>query len=195
MSCTIVTLAELKAELGIADYKDDAALQRLLDGLQGRFEDLTNRLFARAEGTVEYFDGGQRCIYPKRAPVESVSQIVIDGAREFDADDALDADEYWLDPTGTRILPWGTGPWPAGAGNIKVTFTGGYVAAGTAAAAGQFPMPEGLRRAVFMQAAFEFRNRTHLGAASMSAQGLNVQLAPAKLLPEVEEALGPFMRF
>lgn len=190
----IVTLAEAKAELGIGDTTDDTSLQRLLDGLQARFEELTNRRFARATVT-EVHDGGTRCLYVQRRPIETLTTLIVDPAREFDAADALTVgDDYWIDAANGRIYYQG-GIWPVGVAIIQAVYTGGYVAAGTTPSSGQTAMPEALRRALFMQAQFEWRNRTTLGASSMSAQGINVQIAPAKLLPEVEDILGSFMRF
>jgi hypothetical protein len=55
-------------------------------------------------------------------------------------------------------------------------------------------MPEGLRGGFLLQAGFEWRNRLNLGKQSVGAQGANVSLAPAKLLPEVESVLAPFVR-
>lgn len=196
MSCTIITLSELKSDLGITDATDDAALQRLADGLQGRFEDHCNRLFARSESAVEYHDGGTKALYPKRTPIESVSEIIIDPSYDFAAGDALDAsDDYRLDPSANRVIYKGGGVWPSGPGIIKLTYTGGYVAAGTTPGSGQTAMPDALRRALLMQAAFEWRNRTTMGAASASLQGQNIQLAPAKFLPEVLDALAPLIRY
>jgi hypothetical protein len=197
VSLYIATLAEVKADLGISDTADDAVLTRTLEGLQGRFEARCNRLFARAENVTEYFDGGTRALYVQRYPIESVASVIIDSDRVFGSEDALvEDDDYVLNQEQGTIIWSGVHGWPSYvvARAIQVVYTGGYVAAGTTPSAGQFPMPEGLRGAFLLQAGFEWRNRLNLGKQSVGAQGANVSLAPAKLLPEVESVLAPFVR-
>lgn len=187
MNLYIATLSEIKAELGITDAADDALLTNLAKGLQGRFEDLCNRRFERTASITEKHTGGIRTLYLKTFPVESVALVTIDGT-------ALDSTNYTVSLERGRLY-YGSGSalWPNGIDNITVVYTAGYKAAGSAT--GTYPMPESLRRALFMQLGYEWRNRESLGRMSMGAQGQNISLSPAKLLPEVMDCLAPFVRF
>lgn len=217
MSLYIVTLAEMKAELGLTDTADDALLTNWMNGLQGRFELFCNRKFLRAADIVEVHDGGESFLYLSAFPVEAVSKVCIDPSGRFGDETILSFDRwrfnaqrglvaygpvpggfsYGASPSG--LLPWpvgsGTMPWPDGFQNIQITYTGGYVACDGTPAAGQTAMPESLRRAFVMQLGYEFRNRLNLGKHSVAMQGQSVQIAEAKFLPEVKSALQQLMRF
>jgi hypothetical protein len=192
----IVTLSEMKAELGIADAADDAALTQFMAALDGRFDSFLHRSLARGAGVIEYFDGGGRMLLLDRFPVESVASVNVSAVSDWSDATLLDAADYRLNKLRGRIVYGArqsprdeSEPWPSGVQNIRVVYTGGFVSAGEIPAAGQAAMPQEIRGAYFMQAGFEWRNRTHLGQASVSAQGASVALAPARLLPEVQDIL------
>ena len=184
----ILTLAELKAELGIADSQEDALLAARAAELQGRFEDHCGRLFDRATVSAEEHNGGARAIYLRRFPVESVALVESREGETF----TLDEDFFLYHDRGVLVVY--SGLWPDGFRNLRASYTGGYVAAGTTPSAGQSAMPEGLRRAFRMQFAYEWRNRVNLGRAQVNAQGGSIQLSPAGLLPDVEKGLAPYRR-
>lgn len=192
----IVTLSEMKTELGLADTTDDAVLTQWMAALDGRFDSFLNRTLARGVGVIEYFDGGGRMLLLDRFPVESVASINVDPDGLWGADTLLAVTDYRLNKLRGRIVYGadGSSPWETGVQNIRVVYTGGFVSAGEIPPAGQTAMPEAIRRAYFMQCAFEWRNRTHLGQASVSAQGGSINLAPAKLLPEVQDILSDWKR-
>lgn len=184
------TLAELKAELGITDTTDDTALTELIKGLQGRFEGYCSRRFERSVGVTALFDGGTKYICLPRWPVESVASVKIDADGDFTSPDETltENDDFYLKKE-RGILAFAGDLWPEGVDHIQVVWTGGFVAAGTTVQSGQYEMPYDLRRALFMQAGFEWRNRRSLGAASVSSNGQSMTIAPAQLLPEVTAAL------
>jgi hypothetical protein len=150
-----------------------------------------NRTLLRGVDVEELFDGGGRTILLGRWPVETIASVHVDDDQEWDADSLLESTDYRLNKTRGRLVYGSDGSvnWPDGVQNIRVVYTGGYVAAGSTAGTGQTAMPDAIRRAFRLQAGYEWRNRTHLGQQSVSAQGVNISLAPAKLLPEVEEIL------
>lgn len=191
----IATLDELKQELGLTDAQDDEKIVRLAELLQGRFDSQCNRTLARAVDAVEFFDGGHLWLLTKRFPVEAIASLYLDDDRQFGPETLLDAADYRLSALRGRIA-FGPGArnWPGGIGAIKLVYTGGYVAGGQTAAAGQYAMDPAIRRAFFFQFGYEWRNRLTLGQQSVSAQGVSVSLAPAKLLPEVVDTLAPFER-
>lgn len=192
----IATLSEIKANLGLTDTQDDALLATAITALEGRFDAHLNRALARSENVVEQLHGGAMSLWLKRFPLESVASIYVSADHEWIAANLLDVTDYTIvEEEGRIVYGYGIECWPAGVGNIRVTYTGGYVAAGTAPSAGQTALPEAIRGAFFMQFAFEWRNRSSLGATSVSAQGASINLAPAALLPEVKSVLAPFWRF
>jgi hypothetical protein len=196
MSLYIVSLAEMKQDLGISDTRDDAALTLWMEGLQGRFDDHLDRVLLRNE-RVEIHDGGESFLYLKSFPVESVTTVHLDHDQEWNADSLLNATDYRL-RADRGLLTFGSfGPimaWPEGFQNIRVAYVGGYLATGTSPGEGQTAIPDAIRRCFFLQAGFEWRNRTNLGKESVSAQGASVALAPAQLLPEVKSGLQPYRR-
>lgn len=195
MSLFLATLADLHAALGIAtaDTTDDTALTTLLEGLQGRFEDFCGRKFLRTADVLEYPTPGQRYVQLERFPLESVAAFWLDPAGEFSEVTKIPVTELVLNKVRGRILLKYWADWPEG-NHVKVQYTGGYVAVGTTASTGQYAVPDGLRRLVIMQAAFEWRNKTTLGTTAVSGQGVNVQGAAADLLPEVKAGLASYCR-
>ena len=178
----IATLAEIKAALEIADPQDDAQLTLHAEGLQGRFDIFLGRTLLLGS-YVEYFDGGEALICLKAFPVVGDPDVRIDADQVWGADTLLAAaDRDYTVKTNRGVIYYGSGSgnWPESRQSIRVAYSGGY-AAGS--------VPEHFRRAFFMQFGFEWRNRRTLGANSISAQGQSVNLAPAKLLPDVTEIL------
>lgn len=195
MSLHIVTLAEMKAELGLADTADDAVLTRWMEGLQGRFDEHCRRGLLRTADIEEIHNGGDTYLFLSRFPVESVASVHLSAAQDWSAANALESDAFLVNKQRGRLMLAGFGNrWPEGEQNIRVSYTGGFVAAGSTPTAGQTAMPEALRRAFVLQLGFEWRNRANLGKTGVSGQGLTLDISPAKLLPEVEDALATFRR-
>lgn len=189
MSLYILTLAEMKAELGLIDTRDDALLTRWMEGLQGRFDTYCERTFERGSNVEETHHGGETAIYLRRFPVETISAVYVD-------DEAVAADAYRASKHRGVLRYGGAQPsaWPGGNESIRVVFTGGFVAAGETASATQWPMPQDLRRAFTLQLGFEWRNRANLGKQLQSAGGVYVNISEAKLLPDVRDILDSLRR-
>jgi hypothetical protein len=194
----IATLAEIKAVLGIEDAVDNANLTLWLEGLQGRFDGFLERTLLEGADVQEIFDGDVTSLYPSRCPIERVSEIVIADDQDWADGDVLDADDYVIIHARGRILYGGVYKWPAGRQNIRVTYTGGlFSSANDGTAANSYVRPADVaaaRRAMVMQARYEWQHRDLLGLQSLSAQGTNVNLAQAELLPEVRQTLNPLRR-
>jgi len=196
MSLYILTLAEMKAELGIDDTDDDAVLTEWMEGLQKRFDAYCERTLLYSASVTEYHDGGERWLLLDRYPVESISSIIIDQDREWDSEDALTEDEDYVLNADRGRIAYGTGEylWTAGFQNIRVVYAGGYVACDGSPTGSQVAMPYDLRLAMRLQVGFLWRNRRNLGAQAVSGQGVTVNLAPVRLLPEVREILTLYRR-
>lgn len=195
MSLYIVTLAEMKADLNITDTQDDAVLTRWLLGLQGRFEERCNRCLLRGEDIEEILDGGETYLFLSRFPVESVASVHVSAEQIWTDATKLLPTESILHKSRGRLIRPGSALWPEGEQNVRVVYTGGYVACDGVVAAGQTAMPDALRGLFFMQAGFEWRNRLELGKSGVSVQGQSMQIAEAKLLPEVKSGLALYGRF
>lgn len=201
----IVTLAEAKDVIGIADAIDDVALSLMMEGLEGRFDSSCQRRFLYKEDVSEILDGGYSSIFLERFPIASVSQIVVDGDQEWgEAASVLDSDDYLvINKRGSLIYGRGNTQWPAGKQCIQVTYSGGFFKSDTTAADYVDDAERAaVRRAFFMQISFDWRNRKTVGMSQISAGGM-VQQAQASvslalqgqtLLPEVEQTLMPFKR-
>ena len=199
----ICTLDEIKANLGVDDAQDDEHLTRRMEALQGRFENHCNRDFLLADGVTMYFNGGDTALYVQRFPIVSITSIAIDGDQDWE-NNLLDSDGYRPElGIGKIWYGHGSSRWPGGIQNIRTIHRGGYVAAGSTPGTGETAMPEGLRRAFFMQIEFEWRNKESLGVNQVSAQGVSVQqgaqvslaLKNRTFVPEVETSLQPYIRY
>jgi len=189
----IRTIDEIRAMLGIADTRDDAAIIAWAEGLQGRLDSHCRRTFLRETDAVELHAGAVAVIYCEHFPVESVASITINGtSAEVPA---------VLDRRRGRIpadCPYG---WEEG--EIAVTLTGGLIQAdGTRSPLAGNAEVQALKRAFDLQLNFEWRGRKTLGLAQVSQQGASIQ-APAQItlalkgmtfLPEVESTLQPLRR-
>lgn len=206
MSLYIATLAEAKADLGIGDTADDAVLTRWLEALQGRLETHCGRVFLEEASRREIHDGGVSELLVAAWPIESVSEILIDGDQDWtDPSDTLTTDDYLVEHKRGRIIYGrGSARWPALRQGIRVTYTGGLLDANGAAANSHCAAADvqALKRAFLMQGEFEWRNRQTLGLAQISATGMTVQagaqvalaLKGQTFLPEVETTLAPLRR-
>ena len=200
MSLYLATLLECKNDLGITDNQDDSALLRLGENIQGRFDVECQRRLLFSDSVTEYFDGGCLALWVSRPPLSSVASLHVSSEQDWTSDNLLVEadDDYRVDYSRGRIVygAMGAARWPEGVQNIRVVYAGGFVRAdGTAGSNVDAGELAGLRRAFLMQFVFEWRNRMTIGLNSISAQGVNVNVAPAKLLPDVAAILAALRRF
>ena len=206
MSLYINTLVEMKAGLGIDDSVDDAVLTAWLEGLEGRIDMFCRRILLQETSRVEIHNGGETSLFVMAWPLETVSEVVIDGDQDWDnANSVLDSDDYLVNHRrGSILYGRGSSRWPEGALSIRVTYTGGLVAADGTAASSYVESSHlrSLKRAFMMQGEFEWRNRETLGITQISAGGVAKQVGAGvalalkgkTLLPEVEQTLAPLVR-
>jgi len=199
----LTTLAIVKARCEITSDKHDMAITQIIDGLSMAFANATNRvvngmaLLERQADYVGYFDGGATFISLPLYPVEEISEVKESYVRNFDVVDALtDNTDYVLRP-GTNILyrqPDGV-RWMVGIATNRVTWTGGYVAAGEPAGEGQTAMPADLIEAATIQAVHLFKNRDRLGLKTFSAGSGTISITSDDLLPIVRRTLAHYKRY
>ena len=195
----VTALARVKTRASLTRTEFDVMLTQIIDGLTALFERLTNRTLLRAEGIVALFDGGRSVIgLLKALPIEAITEIKEDANPvDFTAVTALiDGTDFIANPDGGLIthLPTRVN-WLTGIRNVRVTYTGGYVAAGSTPQVNQAAMPEDLQEAATMQAGHYFKHRDRLGITSISADGASLGLAPAELLPAVRKTLLNYRRY
>jgi hypothetical protein len=190
----ILTLEEAKATFGIPDAHDDELLARMMAGLQARFDALLGRKLLRAAGVEQLFSGGGFTLELERFPVESVASVHVSDDQLWTADTLLESTIYRVSNERGLIMLKGAVRFDFGTRNIRVIYTGGYVAAGTDPTAGQTAMPDDIRSLFEIQLGYEWRNKKTLGLSAASAQGVSITAAPAKILPVVVEGLAPYRR-
>ena len=205
MRLYIVTLEEMKREVGLEDEEDDRTLTLWMEGLQERIDNFLNRTLLRAAAATEYHDGGERFIYTKHWPVESVASIDIARDKDWANGTTLDADatDYLVNEARGKIsYGMGTNLWPAGFQSIRTILAGGFVASEDTPGSGQTAMPGWARRSMVIQAGFEYRNKGDMGITQTNANGATKQIGAGvalslkgkTLLGEVEQTLQPHRR-
>jgi uncharacterized phiE125 gp8 family phage protein len=175
-STDLVTLADLKAYLGISESGHDAVLGGLIDAASEAIERACGRAFAQAERT-EYHDGrGSAWLVLKERPIASIADLRDDLDREFGAASAIVADDYTFYPEEgiVRLL---TGTFQDGSRNVRVRYTAGYQT-----------VPEDLAQACLMLAASWF-NAGHQGGDGLTAEVLGDYRAEYAHRPLPEEVL------
>ena len=174
-------------------------LAQIIAGLTAAFEQYTRRVLVRQVDRVELHDGGRAIAGLLRAlPVESVTEVVEDANPvDFDAATALvDGTDFIVEPESglVRRIPDGA-KWLNGYRNVRVTYTGGFLAADATPMVGQAAMPEDLQEVATVQAVHFWKYRDQLGVSSISADGASLGLTPAELLPIVRKTLDRYRRY
>ncbi len=159
-----ITLAEVKAQIGISDTSDDTLLTAMITAVRTCAEKITNRTFIDTEFTTyrngfsdfQYYQSGGECqLELRRSPYLSSAAITY-----TDCDDAtqtlvLDTDFYVEKrTTWSRLLP--IVEWPLDVRNrrqdVTIVFNAGYGASGS-------DVPADLRQAMLMHVAAFYANR------------------------------------
>lgn len=143
------TRSNVKTHLGLAS--EDTSLDALIDLLLLEVDEVINGYTGRGDlsssQATEYYDGaGRELLLLRRRPVTAVGGVWVDQAAFYgNASGAFPSDSEWTSGT-DFALPrsdasegnggvlvairnpdfGGGGIWPAGRGNIKVTYTAGY---------------------------------------------------------------------
>lgn len=128
----IATLSDVKTGLLISSSTDDTLLDQLLTAADAFIEAHCGRSFAGGTFTETLPAGGTR-LFLRNFPVDSVSSVKIDSARQFGSDTVRDSDLYVLHAdrgvieslTGPFLPPDTVGPldWPGAAQVVYSTPT------------------------------------------------------------------------
>jgi hypothetical protein len=190
----LTQLSTVKTRLGIApaDTQYDALLTGAIQAVGLRFDQECNRHLLREANATQEFAADVTELRLRHYPLEAVSRFDL---KTTEAEGWVEAPgvEYLARDGGIVSLRTRLG---TAAQQARVTYTGGYVAPGTAPGAGQTALPAGLEQAAIEQVAFWFQNRDRLGIAREWPQDGNyVQLADLDLLPSVRPLLAGFQRW
>lgn len=136
-----VTLAAVKTRMGLSGTGEDDLLNGLIAHSAARLSAYCHRVFTQAD-TTEYINGtGSEWLWLKAWPISAFTgsyTVRVDSNREFAASSALVEDTVNTTTTGDYIryregeedgygaLIRRVGVWPAGFGNVKVIYQGGY---------------------------------------------------------------------
>jgi hypothetical protein len=200
MSRHLCTLADVKTRLGLSTTDNDEIINSILDGNNGIFDSYTGRRLLLTDETVtEYFgaDPGWRRLLFQRYPIVSITSIKEASDYDFDAAGALVANtDYRLVNQGLNgIILRINAHWLAGEDVIEVIYRGGYCGASETPGEGEYALPQELREAAILQAAFMFKRKDDIGLSAVSSQGGSInKFADVELLPLVKQTLDNYKR-
>lgn len=171
MTIELVSFTHLKDLLGLSESSIDhyPALSLLRDSVTASIESFLGRELECMERTTTIQAGSSsRMISLPAIPVESVSSVSVNGQNLDQA--FFTKMEYGI------LLSF----FPLPGDGISITYTGGLSS-----------VPGDIARAALLQTAFEFQNKEHLGAKSVSTEGGSVSVPGFGLLNAVKSLLIP----
>lgn len=187
----LCTDSEVKTFLGIKDTQKDDIIALLIPAAQNAIEEYCGAVFDTVEegGTVtEYHNGDTNRVLLKRYPLDSsVAPIVYEDAdREFDAEDLVDSDDYYVDyDTGIIYFDFEA---MKGWGAIKVTYTPKYPASGAVS-----NIPSALKLACIKLVAWEMKRGVDVGVTSRGMPGgTSVSFTADGIPKEIKDVLDLF---
>jgi hypothetical protein len=190
----LTQLATLKARLGIAtlDTTDDTLLTNIIKFVGGRFDGFCNRTLARQANALYEFQADVTDFCPPCYPLERIVKW------ELKSSEAAG----WVEQTSVDHILRGCGvnllqPLGSATDLARITYDGGYVQPGTTPSTGQIALPDVLEQAALEQSAYIYQRRNQLGIQSANGQNGSITINQGKqdLLPQVQAALQPFIRY
>jgi hypothetical protein len=197
----LTQLQTVKDRLGLlaADVQYDAMLTRAIEALSVRFDRELNRTLARTVGATEEFPATEAEVSTRCYPVEVVSKFEVKSSEAGGwVEQSLVGHVIrqggvisLLEPLAFIAQGLAVAPMVA-----RVTYTGGYVLPGGAAAAGQTALPADLESAAIEQVTVWFQQRDKLGLVRhWPSGGVYMVFSQLPLLPQVTAALRPYRRW
>ena len=174
MSLELVSYEALKDLLGLEsdNISEYPGLKILKDSVEAAIECEAGREFESLERTETWQIGRcySRRVYLYGIPIASVSSVTVGGT-------ALTSDDYTITAGGLRLEE------DFNEVDVVVTYTGGY---------SQTTLPAKIERAALLQTSYEFQNKEHIGASSITTEGGSVSIPALKLLPVVQKLISRF---
>lgn len=144
----LCTLDALKGWLNIASTTDDALLQRLLTAVSVNMQNWMNRAIPTAPYTETRDGSGSDTLVMTNMPITAVSSLVIGGIPQVPSPDGVQPGFVFSD---TAVFLIGS-KFPAGRRNVQMAYTAGYAT-----------VPVDLAQACVEQAAYAYRQKSHIG--------------------------------
>ncbi len=191
----LTQLTTVKARLGIApaDVSQDDLLTRTIEGVSARFDRECGRTLERTVGAVQQFPGSETEIVLACYPVETVTKFEVK-SNEAGGWEELGGVDYLIRSASviSLVLPLR----PVGRDLARVTYTGGYVAAGAVVGEGQTALPKDLEAAATEQVAVWYQSKDKLGLLRhWPSGGTYLVLSQAPLLSWVAVTLRRHQRW
>ena len=189
----LTQLVTVKARLGLVDATNDDLLTRAIEAVSARFDGECGRGLERRVGAQHTFPASETEIIPACYPIEAVTRFEVKSSELVGWVEQQGVD-YLLRSASviSLVLPLS----PKEPGVARVTYTGGYVAPGTAAAEGQTALPKDLESAAVEQVAEWFMNRDKVGLLRhWPSGGIFMVFSQLPLLPVVQATLRRYQRW
>lgn len=158
----LITWEFAKARLGYADEQQDTVVF-FINSASKKAEQYARRKLAARDYTEKYDGHGREDLILKQYPINSVTDVRIDGDRAFGSGTIV-TDYFTEDDVG--ILVRDPGVWPTYRKGIQVTYNAGYSS-----------VPEDLQEAVLEVVAWSVRRiaSKSLGVRSASGEGMTTE--------------------
>jgi hypothetical protein len=123
----IVTLAEVKAILGITTAASDTRLQLVIDMVAAAMENECDRVFDSATYTEYYnHEGGHNMLVLRQWPLVTLTSVNVDTSYAWGSGTALTLSDAVTTDTTNGIVYRRGAFWTYGTRHIKVVYTAGY---------------------------------------------------------------------
>jgi hypothetical protein len=145
----LCTLADLRAWLNVgATTTDDVLLQSLLTRVSATMQNWMNRTIPSASYTETRDGNGSDSMVMANKPIIDVASLTIGGKSIPESPDGIQ-NGYVFGEWGIYLLGYG---FTQGRRNVKIAYTAGYAT-----------VPNDLAQACIEQAAYQYRQKSHIG--------------------------------
>jgi len=183
MAVELVTYAELNSLLGLtgATIASYPALEVLQESVVSAFESYLGREFEHKERVEKVRVHFSTCMIPlKGLPVDTISSVTV---KQSGITTTL------VEDTDFEIAGWGIETFELyEKAMFTITYTGGFEVEEVLGVEVEI-IPDNFKRAALLQTTYEYQNKDHIGALSVSTDGGMVSTPPLQLLSVVKEIL------
>ncbi len=144
----LCTLADLKAWLNVTNATDDVLLQRLLTTVSVCMQNWMNRTIPSASYTETRDGNGSDTLVMANKPITDVASVTVGGIAIPESPDGIQPG-FVFGEWGIYLLGY---RFTQGRRNVKAVYTAGYAT-----------VPVDLAQACIEQAAYQYRQKSHIG--------------------------------
>lgn len=189
----LITVSNLKSYLEKTDSTNDFILGVITKGVSTSIQKYLNRFLEKTEYT-EYFevDNVRKRFYLKAYPIDLTADFTV----TLDDDEQTIDDDYFVREE-AGLITFDIPPIYTEPKGLKVVYTGGYEEIDDSSIDdGTLNVPDDIRMAAYMQAAYMFRRRNDLGISALSLPDGKIEkkAKAGRLIPEVISLLKDYRR-